>query len=70
MFFTDDPIRDHLRYEAEITRELTRRPICFNCGEHIQSETFYEINNRIVCPDCLESDYARSVEDYISDVYD
>ena len=64
---TDDPILDHLRHEAEVESYLSKLPICSNCGEPIQDDVFYEIGGRYICPDCLEADYARNIEDYIGD---
>lgn len=53
--------KDH---EEEKERWLKRRPICFECGEHIQSDICYEINRKLICKDCLKNSYERCTDDY------
>ena len=38
MGFTDDPVADFERYDAEREWKLNRLPVCWCCGEHIQQE--------------------------------
>ena len=52
--WTDDPIRDFERYEAEQEEKLEKLPVCDDCGEPIQDEYYYDINGFIICPDCLK----------------
>ena len=66
MYITDDPLEDFARHDAEQARELEKLPICAECGEPIQTEECYEINDELVCPDCLEYHYRKEVEDYIA----
>ncbi len=57
MHYTDDPIRDHERHQDDEERWLSRRPICKDCGEHIQDETAY-YNDRghfWICQECFEN---------------
>ena len=54
MFRTDDPIADHMAYEAEQERWLESLPTCTLCGEPIQQETAVYINGHYYCDDCLE----------------
>lgn len=53
------------RYEREQYRELRKLPKCAACGEHVTDDHFYLINDEVICPDCLEADYRKAVEDYI-----
>ena len=51
-------------HDAQQERWLQKRPICADCGEHIQDDHYYLIDDKIVCPDCLDSYYRREIEDY------
>lgn len=61
---TDNPVADAERYAAEQEKALEKLPECYECGEHIQTEKCYEINGELICPDCLERNHERNVEDY------
>lgn len=66
MFFrTDDPVADFTRYDAEQEAELEKMPKCSECSEYIQDEHYYEINDEVVCEECLNQNYRESVEDYV-----
>ena len=38
MFYTDDPVRDAERYQAEQEGKLKMLPKCHVCDEHIQQD--------------------------------
>jgi formylmethanofuran dehydrogenase subunit E len=65
--YTDDPIADFDRHDAEQTRQLNRLPECAECGQKIQDEICYEINGELICPDCLEMYFKRWTEDFIDE---
>ena len=52
-------------HDAEQERMLAKLPICSECGEPIQSDECYEINDELVCPQCLEENHRKWVDDYI-----
>lgn len=52
-------------HEAEQERWLDKLPRCSECGEAIQDEYLYEINGELVCPDCMEENHRKWVDDYI-----
>ena len=60
-----DPLADFDRYSAEEERELDKRPKCSDCGEPIQDEKFYLINDEFICLTCMEDNYLCWTEDYI-----
>lgn len=62
---TDDPVADFALWDAEQQKRLNRLPECANCGETITEDYFYEIEGVQVCPDCMDSDYRRYMDDYI-----
>ena len=62
---SDDPVADFMRHDAEQARELKRLPVCSECGEPIQSETCYEINDELICEDCLNRNHRKFTDDYM-----
>ena len=66
MSWTDDPVRDALRYEAERERQRKRLPVCCECGEPIQDDECYEFDGELICPDCLKDNHRKWVDDYVS----
>lgn len=49
-----DPDTDLANYEEEKEEWLYRLPRCCDCGEPIQDEDMYIIENDIYCPRCIE----------------
>lgn len=62
---TDDPFADFDRWDAEQQARLDKLPICAECGEPIQTDEYYEINDEPVCPECLKDNHRKWVDDYI-----
>lgn len=60
MFYTDDPIADFNRWEAEQEKQLERLPVCADCDNPIQDETAFYINGEWICEDCMDA-YRREV---------
>lgn len=52
--YTDDPLMDFDRWQADEERWLMQRPICKDCGEHIQDEEAFYINDSWICIECME----------------
>ena len=65
MFYTDDPVADYYRYEAERQAELDKLPRCCECEEPIQSAACYERNGELLCPQCLVDNHRRRTRDYV-----
>lgn len=63
MFYTDDPLTDFARHDAEQEEALKSLPECCDCGQKIQQETAVYINSEWICDNCLDS-YRRDVDDY------
>lgn len=65
MFYTDDPVADFEMHNRAQTKRLAQLPACSICGEPIQDEHLYLINDEFVCPDCLDRDFKKDVDDYV-----
>ena len=62
--FTDDPARDFAYHDAQQSRNLERLPVCENCGEPIQDEHLFLINDEFICEECLKNNFRKRTEDY------
>lgn len=52
------------QHDAEMEAELEKLPVCSECGEHIQTDELYEINDELICPKCLKENHQKWTEDY------
>lgn len=55
VWYSDDPVADFERYDEDQNKWLERRPVCADCGEHIQDERAYYINGEWICRDCMSA---------------
>lgn len=69
MFYSDDPVRDFDRYDMAMAQKEAKLPQCEKCGKHIHDDTFFEIDNEILCEDCMRDLYKRSTDDWLRDNY-
>lgn len=51
---TDNPCADFDRWDAEQQRQLELLPVCCECGEPIQDDFCYQINDEVICEACIE----------------
>ncbi len=42
-------------HEREQQQWLESRPVCADCGEHIQNEFAFHINGDWICEECMDS---------------
>jgi formylmethanofuran dehydrogenase subunit E len=40
-------------HQAELDNWLEKRPVCSICGEHIQDEECYLVNDEYICIECM-----------------
>ena len=59
--YTDDPIADYAAYEAELERLENEVPVCSYCGRPVAEDYYYEINDEVICAECMERDFRREV---------
>lgn len=67
-FRTDDPLRDFDRYDMAMAQKEARLPVCDKCGERIH-DNFFIIGGEILCENCVNDEYGRSVDDWLNDNY-
>lgn len=54
MFFTDDPVADFERHDAEQQKLLEKLPVCHRCGDPIQQERAVKLEGHWYCDACLD----------------
>ena len=59
-----DAYSQWLHNERETERWLAKRPVCADCGEHVQHGHYYRINDEVICPGCMESHYREEINDF------
>lgn len=52
MVYTDDPLSDFERYDAQKQKELDELPVCSCCGEPITQDVAVYYNDQYSCKDC------------------
>ena len=62
--WSDDPIADYARHDAEQQRRLDELPHCAFCGEPIQDETCYVFDGDIFCNGCMNKHHRRWTADF------
>lgn len=65
MRYSDNPLADFNAWDMEQTRQLARLPVCDYCRHEIQDDFYFEINEEIVCEECLTRHFRKAVDDYI-----
>ena len=51
-------------HDIAMERRRARRPVCEECGEHIQEETAFLIRGEWFCEKCMDN-FRELVEDYL-----
>lgn len=64
MLWTDDPLADFDRWDAEREREreeiMARLPVCAECDQPLEDDFGYYINGEWICEACMDS-YRKEV---------
>ena len=54
-----------LAHDAEQEESLKKFPRCDFCGQVIQEDHLYDIDNEIYCEECMEAHFKRPTERYM-----
>lgn len=65
MYYTDNPHADFDSHDREQSEWLDTLPVCCRCGEPIQDEDLYDIDDNLYCEECMKSEFRRCTENYI-----
>lgn len=57
MFYTDNPLADFDRHDAQQAEWVNGLPVCSECGEPIQTEKCFEFKGVYICPKCMEDNH-------------
>lgn len=49
-------------HDARQEKALAELPVCYYCDEPIQDGFYYEVNEEIICKDCLDSHFRKEVD--------
>lgn len=64
MFYSDDPVADFDRWDAEQNRWLERRPKCEHCHEHIQEERLMNVEGSLYHTKCAVEVFSEWTEEH------
>lgn len=62
-----DPLDDFNRLDREQAEYEANLPRCEGkkCGKRIDADFYFEIDNEILCEDCMKRRYRRSTDDFV-----
>lgn len=60
MFYSDNPLADFDRWDAEQNKRLEQLPVCADCDNPIQDYEAFYIHGEWICESCMDS-YRREV---------
>lgn len=52
-------------HDQKQEKELEKLPYCEICGDPIQDDHLYLINDEFVCPACLEREFRKDTDYYV-----
>lgn len=64
-YYSDDPVRDYDRYDAEQEKKLEDLPQCSECDKYICDDYCYEFDGEIICEDCLHDNHRKDTDSLI-----
>lgn len=53
------------RHDAQQQAQLDRLPVCSECGEPIQDDFCFEVNDELICDECMHNNHRKCVDDFI-----
>ena len=53
-------------HERQQEALLDKLPECESCGKLIQDDYYFEIDNEILCEECMNQRYRKNTEDFVN----
>ena len=53
-------------HERQQESLLDKLPECESCGKLIQDDYYFEIDNEILCEECMNQRYRKNTEDFVN----
>ena len=66
MRWTDDPVRDAVRYDLAMDKQRKMLPKCVKCGEIIDEDYVWIDEDGPHCDECFKSIYRENMEDFLN----
>lgn len=66
MPYTDDPIRDFERHDAEQNKWLESLPRCCKCNARIEEDDLFDVYGELYCWDCAIKLFRKDTDNYIN----
>ena len=63
--YVQDNYDRFVRHDTEQESALEKLPVCSECGEHIQDEHCFEINDEYICERCMNENHRKAVDDIV-----
>ena len=63
--YTPDNYDQFKRHDAKQEAELDRLPRCSECDQPIQDDFCFEVNDELICEECMHDNHRKCVEDFI-----
>lgn len=65
MFYSDNPVLDFAKKDAEEEKWLRKRPICAYCNKPIQDERLWDFDGELYHDECAKNQFRKWTEDYM-----
>lgn len=59
--YTGEAAADAAAFEVELPRLEKEVPVCTYCNRPVAEDYYYEINDEVICAECMERDFRKEV---------
>ena len=66
-FYSDDPVADFDRWDAEQNAALAKLPKCAHCGHEIQDERLLNIHGELYHLECADEAFGEWTSEHTND---
>lgn len=65
MCYIPDFLDHWTEHDRQREEALKKMPVCCECGEAIQTEHCFEVNDEIICERCLMENHRKTTKDLV-----